>query len=257
MLQLSALGVGRGVAAAALACLALGEAAATTISFGANRHGLHGAATGVATSGAWHMALVAAPLGAVFHENSATTLAVDGRGVTGSIDVGDRFAPDKINILGGTGAAAGIAESITFSFDRAGVLEALLFDGVKDETLEYMRIQAPDGGVLLLFDFEAEFRLAQQGFNLTALASEPVRLFDDAGDDATGLAIPFSAGDKFVLSYGELPYPSGYVPLTPNQPPNGARWQGLVVVETPEPSAAALGGAATIVLVGARRRAAA
>jgi hypothetical protein len=190
----------------------------------------------------------------VLNENAGTTIGIDSRAVAGALDVGDRFGTDKINVLGGTGAAAGTSETITFSFNRGGVLDALLFDGVKDETLEYFRLQSPGGGVLLLFDFEAEFRPVQQGFSLAAVVSEPVQLFDDAGDDAMGLGIPFAAGAQFVLSYGELPFPPRYVPKTPDQPPNGARWQGLIVVEAPEPSAVWLVWAALAGLAPLRRR---
>lgn len=240
--------------AVAFVCFDLAAACAETINFGGNRNGLQGAATGVAVSGDWQMTLSAGPAGAVLHESSASALGVDGRGVAGALDVGDRYGPDKINLLGGTGSASGTSETITFSFNRAGVLDGLRFDGVKDETLEYMRLQLPGSGALLLFDFEADLRLAQQGHSLSALAPEPVWLFDDAEDDATGLGIPFNAGGQFTLSYGELPYPPGYVPLSPNQPPNGARWQGLVVVAAPEPGGAWLCWAAIAGLASLRRR---
>ena len=84
-----------------------------------------------------------------------------------------------------------------------------------------------------------------------------ILLFDDAEDDATGLGIAFAAGAEFELSYGELPFPAGYVPLTPNQPPNGARWQGLTVMEAPEPSAGWLGWVGFAGLAQFRRRRAA
>jgi hypothetical protein len=244
----------RFAASAVFLCFAVESASAATINFGGNRNGLHGAAAGVALSGEWQMSLASGPAGAVFHESSASTLGVDGRGVSGALDVGDRFGPDKLNLLGGDAPAAGTSESVTFSFNRPGVLDALRLDGVKDETLEYIRLQTPGNGPLLLFDFDAEMRLTQQGFSLAALVSEPWRLFDDADDDATGLGIPFAAGADFVLTYGELPYPQGYVPLTPNQPPNGARWQGLVVNSAPEPSAACLIVTAAISVTWVRRR---
>lgn len=238
---------------AATLCFDL-AASAATINFGGNRNGLHGVAVGVAVNGDWRMMLAAGPAGAVFHESSASTLGIDGRAVTGALDVGDRFGPDKLNLLGGAAPAAGASESVTFSFNRPGVLDALRLDGVKDETLEYVRLQTPGGGAVLLFDFEAELRLTQQGFTLADLVTEPWRLFDDAEDDATNLNLPFAAGDEFVLTYGELPFPPGYLPLTPNQPPNGARWQGLSIREIPEPSAACLGVAAILGLVVARPR---
>jgi hypothetical protein len=244
----------RSSATAALLFFALNTASAVTINFGSNRNGLHGAAAGAAVSGDWRMTLAAGPAGAVFQESSASTLGVDGRAVVGALDVGDRFGPDKLNLLGGADPAAGTSESVTFSFNRPGVLDALRLDGVKDETLEYFRLQTPGDGVLLLFDFEADLRLAQQGFSLAALVTEPWRMFDDAEDDATNLGIPFAAGAEFVLTYGELPYPPGYVPLTPNQPPNGARWQGLNLSEIPEPSAACLSAVAVIGLARVRRR---
>jgi hypothetical protein len=245
------------VSTAAVLCFTLESTPAATIDFGGNRNNLDGAAAGVAVSGEWQMTLAAGPAGAVFHESSASSLGVDGRGVAGALDVGDRFGPDKLNLLGGGGPSAGASETVTFSFNRAGILDALRFDGVKDETLEYVRLQLPSGGALLLFDFETELRLTQQGFSLAALVTEPVRLFDDVEDDATGLGIAFAAGAQFALSYGELPFPTGYVPLTPNQPPNGARWQGLTVIEAPEPSAGCLGWLATAGLAQLLRRRAA
>ncbi len=208
--------------------------AAESITFGGNAHGLSGHATAALTAGSFQMTLSAGPAGAILNENHGAALGVDSRGVAGGVDVGEAYGIDKVNVLGGVPGVAGQSETVTFSFNRGGVLRGLLLDGVKDETLEYFQLQLPNGSVRTLFDFEVELRLTQQGFSLATLAVPGLTLLDGPEDDATGLNIPFQAGDAFVLSYGEFPYPGGYVPLTPDQPPNGARWQGLLIV--PEPA---------------------
>jgi len=214
---------------------ALGE----TISFGGNVHGLTGSATAMLIQGPYHMSMVAGPAGAVLNENHGSALGVDSRRVVGAVDLGPTQDIDKINILGGVPGVAGAVETVAFSFNRSGVLLGLRFDGVKDENLEYVRLELPNGDVLAMFDFEVPLRLTHQGFTVAALAVSNPLFLDDERDDIDGLNIPFLPGQTFILSYGEAPFPPGYVPRQ-NDLPNGIRWQGLVVV--PEPGVLCLVG---------------
>lgn len=233
---------------AAICGYANSRLAAEVIQFGGNLHGLTGLAAGQLNSGAFQMSLAAYPLGAVLNENNGQALGVDSRGIAGAVDTGNLAGIDKLNLLGGPPGIAGTPESVTFSFNQDGVLRGLKFDGVKDENLEYVRLEMPNGDVLAIFDFEVPLRLTQQGFTVAALDVSNALFLDDERDDIHGLSIPFQPGQTFTLSYGEAPLPPGYVPRQ-NELPNGIRWQGLVIV--PEPHAAPL---ASGVLVLAIRR---
>ena len=56
----------------------------------------------------------------------------------------------KINLLAGPVAT----ESLTFSFDKAGVIDDLLFDGITDDALEFFRLESTGGYLATFFDFE-------------------------------------------------------------------------------------------------------
>lgn len=237
----------------AMACLAAcGSArAAHSFQFQSNLHGttVTGQSSAFVTAGAYGMSLTAAPIGAVLNEIHPQGMGIDSRGVAGALDATSTTGVDKINVL--ERAAGGASETITFSFNRSGVIRDLLFDGVKDETLEYFQLTLPNGELLTFVDAEAEFRLTQQGFGLTNLNVPNITPLVDGNDDRLGINLPFAAGDTFVLSYGNHPFPTGYVPLQ-NELGNGARFEGLVIV--PEPSSATLALAAIGALRIAKRR---
>ena len=134
------------------------------------------------------------------------------------------------------------------------MLTELLFDGLKDETLEYFSIELPDSTVLSFFDFEVEMRLNDQGFQLADLGVPNVTQADDASDDLTGLSVPFAAGDRITITYGEIDFTNvlpGYVPLVGGVG-NGSRFEGVSIV--PEPASLLLGGLSLALLVLSRPR---
>ena len=56
----------------------------------------------------------------------------------------------KINLLAGPVAT----ESLTFSFDNAGVIDDIFFDGITDDALEFFRLESSGGYLATFFDFE-------------------------------------------------------------------------------------------------------
>lgn len=206
---------------------------------------LNGLGSGDKTDGARTMSVVATPAGALF-DIRTSGLGLNSRAVAGATDV----EIDKFNVLGGT--AAGVGESITFSFDAPGYITTLDFDGVKDESFEFFRLETPGGEVWSIFDSQIGLRLVD-----LSLINEPnVTLLTEAGaadDDLFGIAIPFAAGETFTLTYDEYtPDPSNYQPGFTPETPNGARFQGLVVSFVPEPSTACL--AALVAAISRRPR---
>ena len=188
------------------------------------------------------MSLAAGPAGARLNDTANAGLGIDSSAIAGV--VGDPAI--TMNRL-----SNGQFESVTFSFNRAGRIRDLLFDGVKDETLEYFRLDLPGGGVKTLFDFETQLRLVEQGFSLASLAVPNITLMNNADDDVHNLGVTFQAGDVFTLTYGEHAFPEGYVPSA-NGTGNGARWEGVVVV--PEPASFCLTIFAAVALRSAGRR---
>ena len=194
------------------------------------------------------MALSAGPSGALLDDTDSQGLGIDARSLPGALDgtSGDRT---KFNILEGTNNSTSPGESVSFSFNRAGILQDILFDGVKDETLEYFSLTFPNGTTMTIFDSQAEFRLNLQGFHLSDLnVPNPIECqLED--DDLTGISYPFQAGEVFTLTYGEGNYEDipGYRtnPSFPSQFPNsvgnGARLQGIVVNPIPEPPTILIG----------------
>jgi hypothetical protein len=232
----------------AIACLAAacgGARAAHSFRFQSNLHGatVTGRSSAVVTEGAFSMSLTAGPVGAALNETHPQGMGIDSRGVAGSLDVTSTTGVDKVNVL--EGPAGGASETITFSFNRSGVIRDLLFDGVKDETLEYFQLTLPNGKLVTFVDAEAEFRLTQQGFGLANLNVPNILPLVDGNDDRLDVNLPFAAGDTFVLSYGNHPFPTGYVPLQ-NELGNGARFEGLVIVPEPSGLALALCGAGAL-----------
>lgn len=233
-----------------------GHATAGSFIFTSNANGLTGTAGGTLSNGGVTLNIATGTPGALIDESHGKGMGINSSGVAGAIDVNT----NKFDVPGGT--LAGLGESMTFSFDQPGVLDSLLFDGMKDESLEYFALTLPSGTVLTLFDFEVAYRLNLQGFNLSDTGVPNPTQADDAGDDFTGLNIPFAAGEVFTLTYGEIDYDGavlpGYYPADDNLDPtgdiaNGSRFEGIRVTVLPEPGALMMG----LIMVGAgalRRR---
>ncbi len=225
---------------ACVAGLLAGGAHGAQLRFNASATALSGLSTGSLMADGVTMQVAAAPTGARLDVRSAG-LGLNSRSVAGATDTDI----DKFNLLGGS--AAGQAEAITFSFDRPGVINALYFDGVKDESFEFFRLEGPGGLLMSIFDGQIVLRLSDIGTitepNVVLLSEAPGTAVDD---ELFGLSIPFRAGDLFTLTYGEYqPDPSTFVPGFVPEAPNGARFQGLDITPVPEPASST---ALTIVL---------
>ncbi len=189
-------------------------------------HGIDMMSSGTLTSGDFTMQLAAGPAnaGALFREFNAG-LGIVSRATAGmndpSLDTFNVLSDDDGNPLGG--------ETMTFSFNRAGVLTELDFDGVKDEAYEYFLLQTSTSPDLYFFD---SFINTMGGDpNLIDVPGQVVFLQEGSSgidDKSPPLKIPFVAGQQFVLTYGQL---DGIQPG--QQMGNGARLQGITVV--PEP----------------------
>jgi hypothetical protein len=223
-----------------------------TLVFEDNLHALTGQTSATVAVGSFAGTFTAGPAGARLNENDDAGLGIDNRLVAGSTaDTGINRGATKFNIIGGSGPLAGSAEFITFSFDRSGVLQDLLFDGLKDESLEFFELLLPSGAKRTIFDSQTLAKLTDQGFNLADLQVVNPVLCQDEEDDLYDLNYRFAAGEIFTLTYGEVDFNSllsGYVPVV-DQVPNGARLQGLAVI--PEPTTAMLAMVA-LMIVGAR-----
>lgn len=189
----------------------------------------------------------AAPIGTLLDDSDAQGLGIDSRSLSDAIDgtaTGDRT---KFNLLEGSHNSTSLGESLTFSFNQAGVLNDILFDGVKDETLEYFILTFPNGYQITIFDSQAEYRLDLQGYHLTDLnVPNPIECqFED--DDLTGINYPYLADEVFTLTYGEGNYADvpnyqdqSTFPQFPNALGDGSRLQGIVVTSIPEPTSVLL-----------------
>ena len=218
-----------------------GQVLANTVVLEDNLHGLTGLTAGQVSTGPFTATIAAGPSGAVLNENDSQGLGVDNRLAAGATaDSGSNRGTTKLNIIGGSGAVAGSGEFVTLSFDRPGVLQHLLFDGVKDESLEYFQLILPNSEVLTIFDSQTHAKLNDQGFDLSDLQVTNPILCQDEEDNLYDLNYRFQAGDVFMIAYGEVDFGTqlpGYVPVV-DQEPNGARFQGFSVV--PEPSSWAI-----------------
>lgn len=193
------------------------------------------------------MSIAASPVGAVLDIRFGG-LGVNSRGIVGATDPGI----DRFNVLGGV--LAGVSESIQFSFGAPGYITTLDFDGVKDESFEFFQLTTPRNGVWSIFDSQIGLRLVD-----LSLINEPnLTLLTEAGspdDDLFGIAIPFSAGEVFTLTYREYtPDPGNYQPGFVPENPNGARFQGLEVTFVPEPAAGAMLASLVAAAAVSRRR---
>lgn len=215
---------------------------AASFQFGRNANGLTGLANATLSDGGFDLQLEVGPDGALFNENESAGLGVDTSGIEGVTDGGSVGDRGKINIIDGTAPVSGTGEFVTFSFDKAGILETLLFDGVKDETLEYFTVEFPDAAVVTFFDSQTVLRLTNQGFTLADLGVPNPTIAPTEDDDFEAVDYAFSAGEQFTVTYGEIDFNAvlpGYVPRTGGAG-NGARFEGIVVRAIPEPSAATL-----------------
>jgi hypothetical protein len=238
------------VASVGMACQGV---IAETLVFEDNLHALTGQTSATVAAGSFAGTFTAGPAGARLNENDDAGLGIDNRLVAGSTaDTGINRGATKFNIIGGSGPLAGSAEFITFSFDKPGVLQHLLFDGLKDESLEFFGLLLPSGATLTIFDSQTLSKLTDQGFDLADLQVTNPVLCQDEEDDLYDLNYRFAAGEVFTLTYGEVDFNAilpGYVPVV-DQVPNGARLQGMAVI--PEPTATML-VAAAMVLASTRR----
>lgn len=210
--------------------------------FGNHANGLEGVTDAVLTEGDYSLALVAGPSGAIFNERNPLGIGVDARtlpGVTGG-------GGDALNIIQGDPPLAGQPEFLTMSFDRDGVITAIDFDGVKDESLEYFILTTESGARVNFFDSAANTSVpgaVDNAINDGVITGEVVYLLEEFqvfDDETFGLSIPFSAGELITLTYSELGQEYG-----PIDNPNGARFQGITVT-VPEPSVSAMLAAALL-----------
>ncbi|MDZ4656266.1 MAG: hypothetical protein SH868_01670 [Bythopirellula sp.] len=186
------------------------------------------------------MSLQAGPIGSRFNDSDPQGLGINSNNTSAGINDPDQ---NKFNFITGHPTGTRVAESFTFSFNQPGILQDLLLDGVKDETLEYFVINFPNRNVLTIFDSQADFRLGVQGFSLGDLnVVNPIECQTE-NDDLTGINYAFAAGEIFTLTYGEGDYDDvpGYktnpnFPQFPNAVGDGARFQGVVIEVVPEPT---------------------
>jgi hypothetical protein len=185
---------------------------------------------------------------------SNSGLGVDSSQVAGATD----SSANVFEILGGS--STGLGEFVQFSFDRPGLLTGFDFDGVKDELLEYFRLESANGLRISFVDSHADMPDAPHpayehpvaaAVHAGALSGEVVYLWEVSGlydDEVYGLQLPFVAGQVFTLTFGYVgePFSQGIA--------NGARLQGIEVQSVPEPAAVLLVLAGGLVLVNRRRR---
>ncbi len=212
-----------------LLALPFGTANAETLfSFRNTVHGIDTMSSGAITTNGLTMQLSAGPstAGALFREFNSG-LGVVSRGTPGINDP----SLDTFNVLSDSSGNPIEGETMTFSFDKAGTLRELDFDGVKDEAYEYFVLQTTTSPDLYFFDSFINTMGGDPSF--INVPGQVVFLQEgtSAIDDKTlPLNIPFAAGQEFVLTYGQLNT------AQPGQEiGNGARLQGITVV--PEPPA--------------------
>ncbi|TWT95253.1 hypothetical protein Pla108_33970 [Botrimarina colliarenosi] len=220
----------RSLIAAVMLSLAV-AAEAASFRFESTADPANGLTAATKSDGGLAMSFQAAPAGAVFDVRTSG-LGLNSRAIAGVSD----GEIDKFNRLGGS--LAGQSETLTFSFDKPGFITSLDFDGVKDESFEYFRLETPGGEVLSIFDSQIGLRLV----DLSLITEPNVTLLTEEGspdDDLFDIAIPFGAGEVFTLTYREYtPDPTNYQPGFSPLVPNGARFQGLTAILAPEPASA-------------------
>ena len=188
------------LAATLLISVALTQvAAANSIVFGSNRNGIHGQSSATVPIGSFALSLTAGPAPSTFHETGVSGLGVNSRAIADATD--DEI--DKFSMIGGNASASGSAEFVTFSFDQPGILTEIDFDGVKDESFEYFRLQTATSPDLYFFD---SFIGSTADPNQINVPGQVVFLQEGTGtndDRSPELSIPFAAGQVFTLTYGQ------------------------------------------------------
>jgi len=198
---------------------------AASFPLGGDANGLSGLSSKTLTADgiAMSISVVANLPGAVFNEFDFRGVTIDSAAVAGVTDIEGN---GKINLVAGPVAT----ESLTFSFDTAGVIDDIFFDGITDDALEFFRLQSTGGYLATFFDFEIP-NVVDVG-----LITEPniEYLFTDAvaNDDRLGINILFQAGEVFTLSYGQV---DSLLPVGAERG-NGARFGGVNVHAVPEPA---------------------
>ena len=223
-----------------------GAARSQSTTFSFSGHGILATPTATVTAGAWTLNLAAGgPSGALLYESGG------GAPFLGVGPDGDNF---DFNVVGGT------SEFVAFSFNQPGILTGLNFDGVKDESLEYFILETNAGVRLNFFDSAANTTIPGAVDNAVAQGAVTggiVYLLEVSGfdDEVIDLAIPFTAGQVFRLSYAEVGGGLG-ADFEPIVVPNGSRLQSLTVASVPEPAGVLLAttGAVACLAIGARRR---
>ncbi len=240
-----------------LFCCPSASAHAASFVLGNNANGLTGQFGPAALTQAGVTLTIAHTLTGAKFDESGKGLGVDARGTTSAaIENTSLGGPDKLNLQQALGPltafpapAVFYGESLQFGFDRPGTITALMFDGVKDESFEFFRLESSTRGVLhSFFDAEIGLRITDPGLltvpNKLLLADAIV----SGNDDHAGLAISVAPGEVFTLTYGEfIVTPNMLRPGNGLLEGNGARWEGVVFTAVPEPSSlAVLGGIGTV-----------
>jgi hypothetical protein len=231
------------VLATALAGCFIATARGETFAFGGAANSLLGATSKIIHSGGFEMNLVAGPAGSGLWESGGVGgMGVDSTAVLGPGGLPARF--DRIN---------GSSEFVEFSFDAPGLLTGIDFDGVKDESFEYFILESTGGLRINFFDSAANITIPGAIDNAVlqgAVSGPVVYLLEGNGfdDETNTLAIPFTAGQVFRITYAEVGGGLGAA-FEPILAPNGARLQGITVAAVPEPTTLTLAGSACMVLV--------
>lgn len=207
------------------ACAPQATCGETVFSFGGNRNGLTDATSAAVTEDGVTLSITPVIPGSTLNELGQSGLGVNSLGVPDVADLGTTASRLDFNLLQGSGPFDGAGEAISFAFNRSGVLTELDFDGVKDESFEFFRLES-SGIDVTFFDSMADPLVATAPGDLVFLQEEVGNPLVD--DRSPPLSIPFAAGQTFTLTFGELP--EGTVA-------NGARLQGVTVAAVPEPAA--------------------
>lgn len=190
-----------------------GFVAAEQFNFSNGQNGITGITSAVIPGIDFQMQLSAAPDGALLDEIDAQGMGINSVPVSGQDDDASKF-----NLIEGSGPFVGQGERLQFSFDRAGLITGLNFDGVKDETFEYFLLES--SGLTPTFFFDSQADPAQINVDGDVVFLLEDDFFDD---EIVGLAIPFTANQELAITYGQL------------LAGNGSRFEGITV-EVPEPS---------------------
>ena len=193
-------------------------------SFGGGQNGLVDAPTASLSDGGFTLSIDPQPAGALLNERGRSGLGINSQGINGAVDSGGAGSSIDFNILGGAPGLNGLGESISFRFDRGGFLTELDFDGVKDESFEFFRLQST-GVDITFFDSMADPQVVSAPGDVVFLQEEVGNQLVD--DRSPKLAVPFAAGQTFTLTFGELPDGTAA---------NGARLQSITVDAIPEPT---------------------